>query len=56
MLNERYGCELERALSQGRERGALERVGRSPKCDRGGERRVVRNGVQIVGRDGRWLR
>ena len=48
----------ERWVKGGRERGALgEKVGKSPKCDGGGEERVVRKWcVEGVGRDRRWLR
>ena len=35
LSDERFGCEGERALSQKGERGALGRVGKSQKCDRG---------------------
>ena len=56
MLNERYGCESEGALSQRRERGALEKVGRSQECDGGGEEGKSASGREAVGRDRRWGR
>lgn len=40
--NERYGGEIERAMSHGRERGALEKVGKSQKATGAGKEGSVR--------------
>ena len=56
VLNERCGCESERALSQRRGQGALEKVGRGQECDGGGEEGNSASGREAVGRDRRWGR